>query len=160
MGFRDDGRASSSGAPWKLSSRQLVDFKHSSLNSYRVESSLRMMLCLCCSLCRRLGQIRCRYWPAAAPSTAEQLFRHIRGGQPDDHASSWLAVVGRGSKKNIRDGLCRMGFQAPLQKVEHPCRFLAIFTNLFRFARHDSPVLQVSCLRRFTAPKVLSLLVK
>ena len=31
-----------------------------------------------------------------------------------------------------------MGFKAPLQKVEHPCRFLAIFTDLFRFARHQS----------------------
>jgi hypothetical protein len=31
-----------------------------------------------------------------------------------------------------------MGFKAPLQKVEHPRRFLAIFTDLFRFARHQS----------------------
>jgi hypothetical protein len=31
-----------------------------------------------------------------------------------------------------------MGFKAPLQKVAHPCRFLAIFTDLFRFARHQS----------------------
>ena len=45
--------------------------------------------------------------------------------------------------------------KAPFQKVEHPCRFLAIFTDLFRFARHQSfkyLIYDVLC----TAPKVLS----
>src|ERR1700684_3938009 len=43
--------------------------------------------------------------------------------------------------------LCRMGFEAPLQKVEHPCRFLSLFSLTFS----DSLVTRPSCILSTTS---------